>query len=254
LNIYRRYVPSWLLARAERALLTARLLADTIQKQRVEPHALALHADRGASMASKPVAFLLADLGVTKSHSQPHGSNDSPYSESQFKTLRYRPDFPQRFGSIEDARAFCRRFFTLYNQEHRHSGIASQTLADLHHGRARALQPRRAATLDLAYLSHRERSMRQPPQPPALPSGDLEQPVSGGPYQQGDLRSACLKRLDTHRSAPPISPFQSLMNCRMRAFQSPAGAMPPFAGRGRPRSPSRASRRNLSTLHLPHLG
>jgi putative transposase len=121
-------------------------------------------------MASKPVAFLLADLGVTKSHSRPHVSNDNPYSESQFKTLKYRPDFPERFGSIEDARVFCQRFFTWYNQEHRHSGIAYHTPADLHYGRARALKLQRAATLDLAYLSHPERFVRQPPQPPALPA------------------------------------------------------------------------------------
>jgi putative transposase len=170
IDIYSRYVPGWLLARAERALLAERLLADTIQKQRVEPHTLAIHADRGTSMASKPVAFLLADLGVTKSHSRPHVSNDNPYSESQFKTLKYRPDFPERFGSIEDARVFCQRFFTWYNQEHRHSGIAYHTPADLHYGRARALKLQRAATLDLAYLSHPERFVRQPPQPPALPA------------------------------------------------------------------------------------
>ena len=125
IDIYSRYVPGWMLARAERAALAERLLADTIAKQAVDPGQLTIHADRGASMASKPVAFLLADLGVTKSHSRPHCSNDNPYSESQFKTLKQRPEFPDRFGCLEDAHAFCTRFFRWYNDEHRHSGIGS---------------------------------------------------------------------------------------------------------------------------------
>jgi putative transposase len=127
IDIYSRYVPGWMLARAERAHLAERLLADTIAKQHVTPHQLTIHADRGASMASKPVAFLLADLGVTKSHSRPHCSNDNPYSEAQFKTLKYRPEFPDRFGSFEDAHGFCTRFFRWYNGEHRHSGIGFHT-------------------------------------------------------------------------------------------------------------------------------
>ncbi len=170
IDIYSRYVVGWLLARAERALLAERLLADTIQKPQVEPHTLVIHADRGSSMASKPVAFLLADLGVTKSHSRPHVSNDHPYSESQFTTLKYRPNFPDRFGSFEDARSFCQRFFAWYNHEHRHSGIASHIPADLPSGRAGRLQRQRAATLDLAYLAHSERFVRKPPRPLALPA------------------------------------------------------------------------------------
>lgn len=170
IDIYSRYVVGWLLARAERALLAERLLADTIRKQQVEPHTLVIHADRGSSMASKPVAFLLADLGVTKSHSRPHVSNDNPYSESQFKTLKYRPDFPERFGSLEDARSFCQRFFAWYNHEHRHSGIAYHTPANLHYGLAGGLQRRRAATLDQAYLAHPERFVRKPPRPLPLPA------------------------------------------------------------------------------------
>jgi transposase InsO family protein len=112
IDIYSRYVPGWMLARAERAWLAERLLADTIAKQGVEPGRLTIHADRGSPMASKPVAFLLADLGVTKSHSRAHCSNDNPYSEAAFKTLKYRPEFPDRFGSFEDAQAFCARFFS----------------------------------------------------------------------------------------------------------------------------------------------
>jgi putative transposase len=118
IDIYSRYVPGWMLARAQRAYLAERLLADTIAKQHVSRDQLTIHADRGTSMASKPVAFLLADLGVTKSHSRPHTSNDNPYSESQFKTLKHRPAFPDRFGCLEDAHAFCARFFGWYNREH----------------------------------------------------------------------------------------------------------------------------------------
>ena len=122
-----------------------------------------------AGSASKPVAHLLADLGVTKSHSRPHVSNDNPYSESQFKTLKYRPAFPKRFGSFEDAHAFCSWFFSWYNDEHRHSGIGFHTPADMHHGRAEAIQARRAAVLDAAYAAHPERFTNKPPTPPQLP-------------------------------------------------------------------------------------
>jgi putative transposase len=123
LDIDSRYVTGWLLAAGESAALAERLIADTITKQAVGAGQLTIHADRGSSMASKPVALLLADLGVTKSHSRPHVSNDNPYSESQFKTLKYRPEFPERFGSLPDARAFCQVFFDWYNNAHRHSGI-----------------------------------------------------------------------------------------------------------------------------------
>ena len=121
-------------------------------------------------MTSKPVAFLLADLGVTKSHSRPHCSNDNPYSESQFKTLKYRPEFPDRFGSLEDARSFCTRFFGWYNLEHRHSGIALLTPADVHHGRAEQIRAQRALVLGAAYAAHPERFVRKPPAPPRLPA------------------------------------------------------------------------------------
>ena len=170
IDIYSRYVPGWMLARAERAHLAERLLADTIAKQGVARDQLTLHADRGSSMASKPVAFLLADLGVTKSHSRPHVSNDNPFSESQFKTLKYRPEFPERFGSFEDAHQFCGWFFGWYNDEHRHSGIAFHTPADVHYGRAGAIQAHRATVLDAAYAAHPERFVRKPPTPLELPA------------------------------------------------------------------------------------
>jgi putative transposase len=120
------------------------------------------------AIASKSVALLLADLGVTKSHSRPHCSNDNPYSEAQFTTLKYRPDFPDRFGSIEDGRSFCRRFFSWYNDLHRHSGIGFHTPAAVHYGRAEGLRIERARVLQTAYAAHPERFVRQPPVPPQL--------------------------------------------------------------------------------------
>ncbi len=123
LDIHSRYVVGWMLAPNERATLAELLITDTAAKQNVDRGQLTLHADRGSSMASKPVAFLLADLGVTKSHSRPHVPNDNPFSESQFKTMKYRPDFPGKFPNIEAARAFCQEFFTWYNHDHRSLGV-----------------------------------------------------------------------------------------------------------------------------------
>jgi putative transposase len=140
LDIYSRYAVGWMVASAESKILAERLIADTVRKQEIGPDQLTIHADRGTSMTSEPVALLLADLGVTKSHSRPHVSNDNPYSESQFRTLKYRPDFPERFASIEDARVFCTRFFTWYNHDHRHSGLGLHTPADVHHGRTDAVR------------------------------------------------------------------------------------------------------------------
>jgi putative transposase len=170
IDIFSRYVPGWLLAKRESAELAQHLLAETIRKQHSGvDNQLTIHADRGSSMASKTVALLLADLGVTKSHSRPHCSNDNPYSEAQFKTLKYRPEFPERFGSLEDGRAFCRRFFRWYNHEHRHSGIAFHTPAAVHFGRAESIHLERARVLQRAYAAHPERFVRHPPIPPQLP-------------------------------------------------------------------------------------
>jgi putative transposase len=169
LDIFSRYVVGWMVAHREAAALAERLLADTLAAQDVEPGQLTIHADRGTSMTSKPVALLLADLGVTKSHARPHVSDDNPYSESQFKTLKHHPTFPDRFGSLEDARAFCQAFFGWYNFEHRHSGIALLTPADVHYGRAEQVITARAAVLDGAYAAHPERFVRKAPAPPRLP-------------------------------------------------------------------------------------
>ena len=180
IDIYSRYVPGWMLARAERAQLAERLLADTAAKQGISRGQLTIHADRGSPMTAKPVAFLLADLGVTKSHSRPHCSNDNPYSESQFRTMKYRPEFPDRFGSFEDAHAFCGRFFRWYNDEHRHSGIGFHTPADVHYGRAELVRARRAEVLTAAYAQHPERFVHKPPEPPALPGAAwINQPKEG---------------------------------------------------------------------------
>src|SRR5256712_8926269 len=166
LDICSRYVPGWMLAREENSTLAKRFIEDTCQKQEISSSQLIIHSDRGTSMNSKPVAMLLADLGVTKSLSRPHVSNDNPYSEAQFKTLKYRPGFPDRFGSVQDGRAFCREFFPWYNTEHRHSGIGMMTPEAVHFGRAGEIVEARQQTLLSAYRFHPERFVRRPPSPP----------------------------------------------------------------------------------------
>ncbi len=169
LDVYSRYAVGWMVAHRESAALAERLIAETTSKQQIEPGQLTIHADRGSSMRSRPVAFLLAELGVTKSHSRPHTSNDNPYSEAGFKTMKYRPDFPERFGAIQDTRAFCRGFFDWYNAAHRHSGIAMMTPEQVHHGRAGLVLERRGKVLAGAYNTHPERFVRGMPAPAELP-------------------------------------------------------------------------------------
>jgi putative transposase len=159
LDIFSRYVVGWMVAPRESAELARKLIEETC----------GLHADRGSAMRSKPVALLLADLSVTKTHSRPYTSNDNPYSESQFRTMKYRPEFPDRFGCIQDSRAFCQTFFPWYNDEHRHSGIGMMTPAMVHYGLAVAVQENRQTALDVAYAAHPERFVRRPPTPPRLP-------------------------------------------------------------------------------------
>jgi putative transposase len=169
LDIYSRYATGWMVATRESAALAEKLIAATCAKQGITAGQLTIHADRGSSMTSKPVTFLLADLGVIQSHSRPHVSNDNPYSEAQFKTLKYRPYFPARFTSIEHARAHCQEFFRWYNHEHRHGGLGLHTAADVHYGRAAAVRAGRAQVLTAAYHAHPERFVRKPPAPPKLP-------------------------------------------------------------------------------------
>src|SRR4029077_6746539 len=156
LDIFSRYVVGWMVAHQESAALAEKLIAATCAKQGITRGQLSIHADRGSSMTPKPVALLLSDLGVTQSHSRPHVSNDNPYSEAQFKTLKYRPGFPARFASIQAARAHCQDFCPCYNNDHRHGGRALHTAADVHHGRAEAVKAGRASTLTAAYLAHPE--------------------------------------------------------------------------------------------------
>jgi putative transposase len=169
LDIFSRYVVGWMIAHRESATLAKRLIAETCEKQGVVPGQLTIHADRGSSMTSKPVALLMADLGVTKTHSRPHVSDDNPYSEAQFKTLKYRPGFPDRFGSIEDARAFCREFFPWYNGDHHHSGIGLLTPETVHYGRAGSTTNKRQLILASAFEEHPERFVRSVPKPPQSP-------------------------------------------------------------------------------------
>ena len=169
LDVFSRYVVGWMVAPRESAELAKRLIEETCEKQNIQPGQLGLHADRGSAMRSKPVALLLADLSVTKTHSRPYTSNDNPYSESQFRTMKYRPEFPDRFGCIQDSRAFCQVFFPWYNDDHRHSGIGMMSPAMVHHGAAVAVREGRQLVLDAAYRDHPERFVRRPPTPPQLP-------------------------------------------------------------------------------------
>jgi len=170
LDIFSRYVVGWMVSTHESATLAERLIKDTIRKEGIEPNQLTLHADRGSSMKSKKVAQLLADLGVLKSHSRPHVSDDNPYSESQFKTMKYCPEFPDRFGSIEDARTFCQQFFPWYNNEHHHSGIGLLTPEVVHFGRAKEVIERRSLVREAAYRKHPERFFNGPPKPQDPPT------------------------------------------------------------------------------------
>ena len=169
LDVFSRYAVGWMLALRESAALATTLIEETCSKQIIQPDQLTVHADRGSSMRSKPVAFLLADLSITKTHSRPYTSNDNPYSESQFRTMKYRPEFPDRFGSIQDARAFCQRFFAWYNDQHRHSGIGMLTPAMVHFGHAPAIHQKRQTVLNAAYAAHPDRFVRKPPIPLPLP-------------------------------------------------------------------------------------
>ena len=165
MDIFSRYVTGWMVAPRESAVLAKKLIEETCRKQNIQSNQLTIHADRGSSMTSKPVAFLLADLGVTKTHSRPHTSNDNPYSEAQFKTLKYRPDFPERFGCIEDARGFCGDFFPWYNGEHKHSGISFLTPETVHYGRQAEVLVKRDQAMLTAFKANPIRFKNQVPKP-----------------------------------------------------------------------------------------
>lgn len=167
IDIYSRFNPSWMISPVEDSLLAADFIAEAIDRNGLAPHTV--HADRGTSMTSKPVSALLTDLGVTRSHSRPRVSDDNPFSEAQFKTLKYLPNFPTRFGSLADAREFCAGFFHEYNFAHRHSGIAWHTPASVHFGTAAAIDQTRQNTLTAAYHANPQRFGRRP-HPPIMPT------------------------------------------------------------------------------------
>jgi putative transposase len=170
LDVFSRYCVGWTVQHRESASVAEALIAQAIAQQQIGRDRLTVHADRGSSMTSKPVAMLLSDLGVTKTHSRPYTSTDNPYSEAQFRTLKYRPGFPEQFDSIEHARGFCREFFGWYNHRHRHSGIGLMTPATVHYGRAEATHAARSAVLDGAYARNPERFVRRAPTPPPVPA------------------------------------------------------------------------------------
>ncbi|MGH9434033.1 MAG: IS3 family transposase [Terriglobia bacterium] len=170
LDVFSRHAVGWMIAYRESSTLAQRLIEHSCRSQHIQPGQLTVHADRGSSMKSKPVALLMADLGVLKTHSRPHVSNDNPFSESQFRTLKYRPDFPDRFGSIEHARAFCQPFFRWYNHEHHHSGLGLLTPAAVHYGQAPQILAQRQIVLTRAFTTHPERFVRRAPRPPDLPT------------------------------------------------------------------------------------
>ncbi len=169
LDIFSRYVIGYMVADRERATLAKQLVADSCHKQGILPEQLILHADRGSSMTSKTLALLLADLGVVKSHSRPYVANDNPYSEAQFKTMKYRPDYPNHFGCLADARAWVQPFVDWYNNHHRHTGLGLMTPATVHYGLAQDLTARRQIVLSTTYAQHPERFVQGQPTPPQLP-------------------------------------------------------------------------------------
>jgi putative transposase len=170
LDIFSRYVVAWCVAPSESGELAKELIADAVARHQVPPGQLTVHADRGSSMTSNPVVELLAFLGIGRTHSRPHVSNDNPFSESHFKTLKYCPAFPESFGCIEDARSFCETFFAYYNHEHRHSGIGYHTPASVHFGTATEVRAQRQLTLDAAYVANPARFRHRRPEPPKLPT------------------------------------------------------------------------------------
>jgi putative transposase len=202
LDVFSRYVVGWTVALRELAVVAEQLLAESCQRQRIEPGQLTVHADHGAPMVSKPVAFLLADLGVTKTHSRPHVSNDNPFSESQFKTLKYRPDFPDRFGSAEHARDHCGDFFSWYNTEHHHVGLGLFTPHDVHYGLAAAKREQRARVLAEAFAKNPERFPNGCPVPRPLPTAVWINPPKTSIVGE-EIENTLTRELDTKSIADP---------------------------------------------------
>ena len=169
MDIFSRFVVGWMVARQESAVLAKELIQQSCQNQEIDPDELTIHSDRGGPMRAKSLALLLSDMGVTKSHSRPHVPDDNPYSEAQFKTMKYRPDYPGRFGCPEDVRGWARGFFGWYNFEHHHTGLGLMTPATVHYGQAPRVQAERQRVLEAAFAAHPERFVRGRPTAPTLP-------------------------------------------------------------------------------------
>lgn len=194
IDVFSRYVVGWMIATRESAALAEGFIADCCAREGIPPGQLTVHADRGSAMTSKDVAALLSDLGVAKSHSRPHVSNDNPFSEAQFKTVKYHPSTPNRFGSIEDARAWAQPLFTWYNHEHHHTGLALLTPAQVHQGRTGRVLAARRTVLALAYAAHPERFVRGAPEPTPPPDAVWINPPAHSERDAAD---------DANRSASP---------------------------------------------------
>ena len=185
MDLFSRYVVGWMVADKENGSLASRLIEESCSKHFVRPEILTLHSDRGSPMTAKCTAQLLADLGVTQSLSRPRVCDDNPFSEAQFKTVKYHPGFPGRFASQPAAIDYCRSFFPWYNQQHRHAGIAMLTPADVYFGRAPMILARRQQVLDQAYEAHPERFPRGRPRAPALPEAVYINPPQADPQEGG---------------------------------------------------------------------
>ena len=257
LDIFSRYVVGWMLAERESAELAKRLIKETCSKQGIVAEQLTLHADRGTSMKSKPLAMLLSDLGVTKTHSRPQVSNDNPYSESQFKTLKYRPEFPKRFGSIQHARDVCRDLFGWYNTEHYHSGIGLLTPESVHYGRAAMIvEGRRQVLLDF-FGAHSERFVNGAPKPPEIPSAAwINPPTTKTTHQIG--AQAVSEALGQPPGTPHLQHLRGTRCLQLGRLSDPH-ATQPRANSGKPgvtvRPPSAAhgslhGRRHISGCSL----
>lgn len=188
LDVFSRYVVGWMVADRESSVLAQQLIEHTYRRERIQPGQLTIHADRGTSMTSKPVAFLLADLGVTKTHSRPQVSNDNPFSEAQFKTLKYRPDFPARFGSVQHARQHCGPFFRWYNEVHHHAGIHMLTPLDVHTGKADQRLAEREIVRQRAFQAHPERFVKGAPAPLTPPQAVWINKPTPAPTTVADLQ------------------------------------------------------------------
>jgi putative transposase len=197
LDIFSRYVVGWMLAYRESAELAKKLIEQTLERHNICPGTLTVHADRGALMTSKAVALLLAELGVTKTHSRPYVSNDNPYSESQFKTMKYRPEFPERFGCYQDAHRFCGEFFPWYNHEHHHSGLGYLTPYEVHYGQAEQRWEQRAGVLKEGYEKNPQRFVRGIPKPALLPTAAwINKPKEISPTESAEVVNSSMTDIE----------------------------------------------------------